>query len=1042
MNKLGKVAVALAMAFSVGAAFGEEPLCLLKYLRTTGTQYINLDYYPTPKTTVVYNFYVTDYTKAQQGHFGSWGGDFSYYSRVRGANKHTWGYADVEPSEAGTPVTEPRANGLFKIELNGTNKTFRLWKNGVRTVNSSMTSVATQTASLPMYLFSVNHNGTAEPMELVAFYDMQIYEDGILVRDLKPCWTKEYETAVYDALTKTIYRNAGTGSFIAGPRIGSVTGDVHLQPQGEGLDDTAAIIETLKTLGGGDMLYLDAGQWNVSSNITVPAGTILSGVGCDKTVVRYAGSGLYKGYLFKVADEATLKDMTLKGATTALSSTRDCLGPVFVNNAFGDPAIVENLTITGFFHTYENFYEGYSGAAIRADSAATIRGCVITNNQSSASGGRSGYYPGIAIRTTSAATLVEGCVIRKNKRTNGSVDEYSAPLVAKGGTIRNCLVADNSSCRVTGVYATGSARIVNCTIANNVCNDSSNPGVCAACYGSVDVEFVNCLVTGNKGKDGTLTPTNTTATATFSYCLMEEPVYRDAAAGDYYVLDGEGINTGTNEDWMVDATDIAGTSRIKSGRVDIGCYEFVPAALQVFAVPQTETTGAGSLKAKFEASVRGEDLEGLVYSWYFSGQETPDFEGAEYGTAEWTFTAGQYPVMLKVRNASGETDEIDEPLPVFVALGTAYVATDSTPAFPYDTVATAANDFDTLIGTGLVNSGTEIRVCPGTYPLASTLTPAGVVSIVSTEGPAVTTLKGAANGFQLVKLSTAGSLLAGFTLKGTNVRCAQIAGSTMSNCVVRGVSSEASASGDAGVAAYATGASKILDCVFSGNQYAYAGGSSRNGGVVYSPSGNLLIDRCVFTNNIMGTSTKTQDADRRGIAVYIGGSGTIRNSLFAKQTTKIKENRTGADTRTTGTIAINGSGTLTVENCTVADNLAEGETTCGGIWCGDNATVNVINSIVTGNHNTNGDATDIRYSATDPTKTTVTTSLVNEDPKFRRPAKGDYSIRPSSPARDAGTNAVWMNGAVDLGGALRIIGGRVDIGCYENNGHGFTILVR
>ena len=56
--------------------------------------------------------------------------------------------------------------------------------------------------------------------------------------------------------------------------------------------------------------------------------------------------------------------------------------------------------------------------------------------------------------------------------------------------------------------------------------------------------------------------------------------------------------------------------------------------------------------------------------------------------------------------------------------------------------------------------------------------------------------------------------------------------------------------------------------------------------------------------------------------------------------------------------------------------------------------------------------------------------------------KGDYSIRPSSPARDAGTNADWMNGAVDLGGGPRIIGGRVDIGCYENNGHGFTILVR
>jgi len=52
------------------------------------------------------------------------------------------------------------------------------------------------------------------------------------------------------------------------------------------------------------------------------------------------------------------------------------------------------------------------------------------------------------------------------------------------------------------------------------------------------------------------------------------------------------------------------------------------------------------------------------------------------------------------------------------------------------------------------------------------------------------------------------------------------------------------------------------------------------------------------------------------------------------------------------------------------------------------------------------------------------------EPLFVDPANGDYHLRPTSPAVDAGFNAgIW--GDRDLDGNPRIVGGRVDIGAYE-----------
>ena len=1022
-------------------AVEEEPLCMLKYLRTSGAQYVDLDYYPTPKTTVVYDFYAVGDVDSEQGHFGSWGGstDFSFYSCIRSTKKHAWGY-----SAKTTRVAAPCGVGRWKIELNGPDKKVEMWQDGVSMFSQALTAAGSQTASLSMYLFSVHTDGSTSVSceRNIAFYGMQIYEDGALVRDLKPCKTKDLEVAVYDTLTKTVYRNAsGRGAFVAGPVEGSLSGDVHLQPRGVGLDDTEAIIEKLNGLGGDDTLYLDEGEWNVSSTIVIPSGATLSGVGQGKTIVRYAAGGLLKGFVFELSEESTLKNLTLKG-NGAFSKTDDCLGAVCVRGSFTASPKVEGLAISEFCCDYTNFRADGPGSAMRLFSAATVRDCIISNNQTSATAAYAGYYPGIRIESTSKLTLVEKCVISKNKRTDGNQLAYSAPIIAAGGTVRNCLIADNTSARASGVYATGSARIVNCTIANNTCSASSDATQCAACYGSANVEFVNCLVTGNKGSTGVLTPTNTTSTAKFERLCTEEPTYRDASNGDYYVVFGSSINAGINEDWMADATDIVGAKRILEGQADIGCYEFVPAGLSCQIEPLTATRGAGTLPVRFRATVKGVDLEGLVYHWAFEKTEGYDLEGENLQEPEWTFGPGRYAVRLHVTNAAGESADNSQDVEVFVAYGAVYVSTDSVPTEPYDTPAKAAADFDTLLALDLVGDGTEIRVCPGTYSLAATIEPACAVRIVSTDGPDVTTLRAASDGCQLVSLSKPGQVLAGLTLTGSSVRGASVSEGTVTNCVFHAFSVDAADCIDGGAALHLGTRAVVVDCLFRKNKFIHYAGYNRHGGVIYAAGRDIAIERCAFTNNWFGTRNQgDQTMDHYGIAVYLNGSGRIRNSLFAKNSTwNGSWDRGKADYRTIGTIALFGAGPIQVDNCTVADNLAEGSA-CSGIYCDDATDATIENTILHGNCKSTGEATDLRVSAAEPSNTKLVTNLVDTEPKFRNRAKGDYRLRSTSPAWNAGTKEGWMEHATDLIGAPRILQGTVDIGCFETLVKGLLILI-
>jgi hypothetical protein len=56
--------------------------------------------------------------------------------------------------------------------------------------------------------------------------------------------------------------------------------------------------------------------------------------------------------------------------------------------------------------------------------------------------------------------------------------------------------------------------------------------------------------------------------------ITNEPMFVDTNTANYRLqLDSPCINTGTNQDWMIGATDMDGNPRIRRGRVDMGAYE-------------------------------------------------------------------------------------------------------------------------------------------------------------------------------------------------------------------------------------------------------------------------------------------------------------------------------------------------------------------------------------------------------------------------------------------------------------------------------------
>ena len=165
--------------------------------------------------------------------------------------------------------------------------------------------------------------------------------------------------------------------------------------------------------------------------------------------------------------------------------------------------------------------------------------------------------------------VVSNCIIRGSSadRTGGGAYGFGPDADAYYGTLYNCLLIGNSA-----AYSGGSrgGTLYNCTISGNSAGDYGS--------GAYKGTLYNCIVHDNTGdpnhRDCVMAYSCTTPDPGGTGNVTKGPMFIDASAGNYRLQAGSPCaDAGTNQAWMVAATDLGGRPRIIGPKVDIGAYE-------------------------------------------------------------------------------------------------------------------------------------------------------------------------------------------------------------------------------------------------------------------------------------------------------------------------------------------------------------------------------------------------------------------------------------------------------------------------------------
>ncbi|HEY3267672.1 MAG TPA: right-handed parallel beta-helix repeat-containing protein [Armatimonadota bacterium] len=168
------------------------------------------------------------------------------------------------------------------------------------------------------------------------------------------------------------------------------------------------------------------------------------------------------------------------------------------------------------------------------------------------------------------------------------------------------------------------------------------------------------------------------------------------------------------------------------------------------------------------------------------------------------------------------------------------------------------------------------------------------------------------------------------------------------------------------------------------------------------------ISHCRISGNVVGVAAQGEGTRVRNCAVVGNGTG-----VWLASPSEIVNCTFAGGSADAADLSVSGS---TLTNCAIASNAWGFYAFSSRIaW-----TASYCN--VFGNSAANF------YGVTDPTGTNGNISV---DPLFVNASVGDYRLLTGSPCVDAGDDAVFGLGEVDLDGKPRKMGAHVDIGCYE-----------
>ena len=631
----------------------------------------------------------------------------------------------------------------------------------------------------------------------------------------------------------------------------------------------------------------------------------------------------------------------------------------------------------------------------------TVFNCQITNNTADPRGWDSGEGGGAYNSRLHDSTLsgnyatsdgggmsrgsLDHCIVSGNSAYDGAglYNYFQAT---------NCLLTGNVGQRYSGAYQ---GTLVNCTVVGNS-NAAYGVGystlinTIVSSYASVDTHecdaWFSCARELTSGVNGNIT---------------NAPVFANPAAAEYSLnFLSPGINTGTNLAWMTNATDLAGNPRILDGRVDMGTYEYnalqsTGAVSAVLSADYPVATTSGQVN--LAAAVAGRAI-GCLWQW-----DDGTAVSNVYSAGHIFSTVGDHTVRFTVWNLD-TTNRVEFTVHV-VPPATRYVSLAGAHTPPFTNWPSAATNIQAAVDATL--PGDLVLVASGVYSNGSFFAygnrngeevPNRIVinksplTVSSVEGPGQTTILGDFSWGRGAWVGN-GGLLVGFTITG-------------------GYSRDAAAGG--GVWCESEGT--VSNCTIVGNS-SWTGGGGVYGGTFW---------RCTISQNTADTY------------YGLGGGGALEAVLYnCLVVSNLSLNYDYADYGTPGYGGGARGGAL--YNCTVAANSVTGgpDSLAGSGTYGSTLT----NCVVYGN---SGAANEVEggsasYSCL-PTMSVPGVGNLTNDPAFLSPATGNYTPAYYSPCINAGTNADWMIGGVDLAGLPRIVNSIVDMGAYEYQGGGSPVI--
>ncbi len=756
----------------------------------------------------------------------------------------------------------------------------------------------------------------------------------------------------------------------------------------------ATIAEAVAAAQPGDTVWLGTGTFTATAEIVIDKAITVSGIARPEDTI-YDGENVHDGKVrgFKITVAgAVVKNMTF---------TRCSFGNVDYMCVYmtADSRIENCIARQNGVHDKTNPWERYCFNL----TAGTLSGCVMTNNYSQ-------NCPGVRINGSNV--LVENCYIADNLLGRSGFDKNNA------GTAFN----------VTG-GSDGTITIRNCTIVNN--SADAAPVYLKA---NVKINFYNNIVYNNLSLDGSVVNNWDTSKAAYTAnwhnnCISpiegllgnnnidENPLLLE----DSMHLSGSSPCLGAAAPGYAPAVDLAGATRPNPPAM--GCLEYVSMGLSAI-IHFNNTYVYDPATITCEAVVEGA-TGALSYAWNFDGDGTVDSTEAKpvlSGICHYDAIS----VTVSDEGGHTKTAVADTPVTIYNADGITFVTNEPNPNKkpPFGTWETAAETIAEALpytaegGTVLLSDGLH------TEPQESAvITIAKALTISSVNGRDATFLTTSQNHRYLI-LNHADAVFEGITVTNSVFSSWDLGNGILVNYgTIRDCRFTDCTTLSAGVVGTGGSGAKIQRCIFDNNKKQNTWGGNGGNAAIYLGGTGSVVENCLIVNNVDGTS----DNGRHGGAFECEGSGAVfRNNTIV-----------GNECRRGPCLYFKNAPAVFENNIVYGNVVNQAESK-------DDRT-----QLVDSNDPFVGETTVVsseicRNNCIYPTTTDYTpyTSILTEDPIFRNPDVGDYTLKTSSKCINAGRKDDIAAHACDLAGNKRV-NGRVDLGCYEFQGSvGLTVIVR